>query len=220
MYYIKVSGLLIQVNNDNTDSVSLFNDYLVDTNDTPDIIVNNPKDYLDIHNQIASQLINFNGFLIHGACISYKDNAYLFIAPSHTGKTTHIKLWLKHLSDVKVIDGDKPIVRLINDEPIIFGTPWNGKERYGNNISSKLKSIIILHRSEVDTITSVNSKEYIDEIIKQVYIPEDNNKLISTLELIDSVFNKINIYDLHCTMNDSAFIKSFETLTGEKYESK
>lgn len=220
MYYLKICDLLIQVNNDNTNSVSLFNDYLIETNDSPDIVVNDPTDFLDIHNQIAANLIDYNGFLIHGACISYKDNAYLFIAPTGTGKTTHIKLWLKHLSDAKVINGDKPIVRLIDNQPIIYGTPWNGKERYGSNTSSKLKAIILLHRSNIDKIDKVNTKEYLDEIIKQIYMPEDTNKLVRTLELVDTVFNKINIYDLRCTMNDSAFYKSFETLVGEKYETK
>lgn len=72
---------------------------------------------------MAKNIVKYDGFVIHGACILYKDNAYLFIAPSGTGKTTHIRLWIKHLRDLVIINGDKPIIRLINTLPYIYGTP-------------------------------------------------------------------------------------------------
>lgn len=97
--------------------------------------------------------------LYYRACILYKDNAYLFIAPSGTGKTTHINLWKKHINDLVIINGDKPIIRLINNEPIIYGTPWMGKERYGCNSKAKLKAVVILHQGQVDKIDKVDKKD-------------------------------------------------------------
>ena len=38
-------------------------------------------------------LERFDGCYIHGAAITYRDQVYLFCAPSGTGKSTHIALW-------------------------------------------------------------------------------------------------------------------------------
>lgn len=218
MFKLKLADLYIEILKD-LDSYNFFNDYIVNEEKT-DITIENPKDNLDIHDKIAKQIINYKALVIHGACISYKDNGYLFIAPSGTGKSTHIKLWMKHLNNVKVINGDKPIIRIINNDVYIYGSPWQGKENYGCNDSVKLKGIIILNRSDVDSITLVNKKDYVNEIFNQIYMPEDKLDLLKTMDIINEIFNSVDVYKLECTMNDSAFIKSFECLTGEKYENK
>ena len=112
-----------------------FIDYLIDSNDNADIsnnVENSNDEFLDIHDGLAKNIVKYDGFVIHGACILYKDNAYLFIAPSGTGKTTHIRLWIKHLKDLVVINGDKPIIRLINTLPYIYGTPWDNWYKFNN----------------------------------------------------------------------------------------
>ena len=46
--------------------------------------------------------------------------AYLFCGSSGTGKTTHMLLWQKMLGDrFKFINGDKPIIRFIDNVPYI-----------------------------------------------------------------------------------------------------
>ena len=223
MYKLKIADLIIDVIAKDDRSKPLFNDYLIDSNDNADIsinIENSNDEFIDIHDGLAKNIVKYNGFVIHGACILYKDNAYLFIAPSGTGKTTHIRLWMKHLKDLVVINGDKPIIRLINTLPYIYGTPWMGKERYGNNTSAKLKSIILLKQGPIDKIAKIDKKEHINEIFNQIYMPEDKTTLIETMDLVDKVFNNVDVYSMDATMNDSAFITCFEVLTGEKYEGK
>lgn len=219
MYKVKIANLIIDIL-DNDDSFKFFFEkYIINTNELANITINNTKDLFTIHNEIASNLSHFKGFLIHGACIKYKNEAYLFIAPSGTGKTTHIKMWMDKLN-VKVINGDKPVVRLIENCPIIFGSPWCGKENYGENINSKLKAIIILQRSPVDKMKLVQTKDYIQEIFKQLYIPENNNDVLLTLDLVNEVFKQVPVYKLECTKEETAFLTSFKALTGEEYESK
>ena len=52
---------------------------------------------------------------------------YLFLGKSGTGKSTHSQLWLKHIPGTELLNDDNPAVRLINDEVIVYGTPWSGK---------------------------------------------------------------------------------------------
>ena len=82
---------------------------------------------LCIYRAIAEQLPRFDRFVFHGAAIEYDGSAYLFTAPSGTGKTTHINLWRKYLGDkVDIINGDKPIIK-VNETATVYGTPWAGK---------------------------------------------------------------------------------------------
>ncbi len=58
---------------------------------------------------------------MHGAVVSWKQEGYIFTAPSGTGKTTHVRLWKEHLGpDVEIINGDKPVLEVGEDEIIAF----------------------------------------------------------------------------------------------------
>ena len=64
-------------------------------------------------------------------CISIEpDNSdgYLFLGRSGTGKSTHSRLWLKHISGSELLNDDNPILRLLPDGSVrVFGSPWSGK---------------------------------------------------------------------------------------------
>lgn len=72
-------------------------------------------DYLEtlvVLRRIAEFAPSRDTLLMHGAVIEYDGRAYLFTAPSGTGKSTHIRLWRRFLGDaVQVVNGDKPLVR-------------------------------------------------------------------------------------------------------------
>lgn len=233
-FNIKLANLNIHISTIYRNSVDLCRNYLIDDNLSDFNVVINQDcideersncdfDYSDgyletiaLYRQIGNILPIYSGLIMHGACIEYKNKGYMFVAPSGTGKTTHINLWLKHLRGVRVINGDKPIIRLIDNKPVIFGTPWNGKERMGDNCSCILDSIIVLNRGVIDKIKEISTYECIDDLINKIYIPED--KMIECFDLVNSMFKDIKLYRLECTMNDSAFVTSFEALTGGKYE--
>ena len=162
-----------------------------------------------IHGKIAQKLPDFDKFVVHGTAISYKDKAYLFIAPSGTGKTTHAKLWQKNLEGVEIINGDKPIVSIENGETHIYGSPWSGTERYNTNTKVKLDSIIVLKQNKEDRIIEIDSSELFDELLDKVFYSEDRTK---TLDLINKAFKNIKSYKLECTMNDSAFEVAYRKL--------
>ncbi len=65
--------------------------------------------------------------LIHASVTMKDGKGYLFLGKSGTGKSTHSQLWLKHIPETELLNDDNPAVRLINDEVIVYGTPWSGK---------------------------------------------------------------------------------------------
>lgn len=168
---------------------------------------------LCIYRAIAEQLPQFNRFVFHGAAIEYGGEAYLFTAPSGTGKTTHINLWRQHLGDaVGIINGDKPIIN-VTDKPIVYGTPWAGKEGLHRNVSSVLRAICILKQGKTNNIVLLNTKDAINHLMRQVYLPQNAIALSKTLQLLGDMLEQTPVYLLECDMSKQAFEVSFNKMT-------
>lgn len=179
---------------------------------------------LAVQRAIANRLPERHRLLVHGAVIEFEGRAYLFTAPSGTGKSTHIRLWRQYLGDaVRVINGDKPFVRIPEhrDElPVVYGTPWAGKEGWQCNDSAPLAGIVLLSRSEpgASSIRLASAALNIDKIMRQVYFPPDAAGSVLTLDLLDAMLARVPVYDLTCDMSEDAVRASFEGLTGLEYQ--
>lgn len=168
---------------------------------------------LCIYRAIGEQLPQFDRFVFHGAAIEYQGNAYMFTAPSGTGKTTHINLWKKYLGDmVSVINGDKPIVKA-SKTSIVYGTPWAGKEGYQHNTSAPLKAICILKQGKTNCITRLDKSNAVNHIMRQVYLPQDPTALSKTLVLMGTVIENTPVYMLECDISKTAFETAYNALT-------
>lgn len=168
---------------------------------------------LCIYRAIAEQLPQFDRFVFHGAAIEYEGEAYLFTAPSGTGKTTHINLWHKYLGDrVGIINGDKPIIKAA-DNITVYGTPWAGKEGYQRNTKAPLKAICIIKQGKRNSIKRLSSSLAINHLMKQVYMPRDAAALSATLALLGRMIEKTTVYELTCDISQEAFETSFNEMT-------
>lgn len=235
-FTVKLADKIIQVEHIHSELRTFCQDYLVE-NCPPEFSIHLTQSDIDFeHNHTTEQTFssayletlallrkisdifpNHQRFLIHGASISYEDKAYLFTAPSGTGKSTHIRLWKKFLGDkVKIVNGDKPFVSMETD-PLIYGSPWAGKERWNRNCSEPLKAICFIERGTSNAIKQMQPEECLTMLFKQVYIPENEIAAAQTLELIDLLLRAVPIYLLTCDISEEAVRCSFEALTGIHY---
>ena len=167
-----------------------------------------------IYREIAETLPKYNRCVFHGAVLEYDKSGYMFTAPSGTGKTTHIMLWKKFLGDkCEIVNGDKPILHIEENKVTAYATPYAGKENYHNHSSARLKGICLIKRGEENKIERVNAGEYISEIVPQIYMPNQPEQAIKTLELLDMLIKAVPLYVLHCDISEDAFKTSFEMLT-------
>ena len=168
---------------------------------------------LCIYRTIAEQLPNHNRFVFHGAAIEHDGKAFLFTAPSGTGKTTHINLWRKHLGNkVSMINGDKPIIK-VEETPIVYGTPWAGKEGYQRNTNAPIKAICILKQGKTNHIKKLETTDALKHIMRQVYMPHNPIALSKTLELIGKILETTPVYELSCDISEEAFKTSYNEMT-------
>lgn len=85
---------------------------------------------------------------VHSASLLYRDAAYLFIAPSGTGKSTHVGLWREALpEDVSVLDGDVAVCGLHEGVPCAWGLPWAGTSGEYQNRRARLGGLIFLQQA-------------------------------------------------------------------------
>lgn len=235
-FIVGLADRYIEINSVYDELKNFFKDYLV-TDVIPDFSVSLCKEdilaeqeatsenqfsptYLEtlaLLRKLAEILPSHNRILMHGASISYNENAYLFTAPSGTGKSTHIRLWKKYLGDdVKIVNGDKPFISLEN-EPMIYGSPWAGKENWHRNCKMPLKGICFVQRGTANSIRRIEASECLSLLFKQVYLPADTLAAGLTLELVDTLIKNVPLYVLTCDMSEEAVKCSFETLTGLSY---
>lgn len=157
------------------------------------------------YRKIAEQLPKYDAVVFHGAVLSYCGKAYAFTARSGVGKTTHTRLWLSEIGgDVHYLNGDKPIIRLIDGVPYAFGTPWRGKESYGVNESAPLSAIALLERGEANTAVSISPKEGVMRLIKQIYIPKDPITASLAMRVADRILTSVRFVELRCNMDPEA----------------
>ena len=114
-----------------------------------------------LYRKICLELPRYNAFLFHSAAVKQGDSAYIFSAPSGTGKSTHLRLWMRRFGkELAVINGDKPILRLTQEGTFrVYGTPWAGKEGWQNNISGELRGICFLEQSPQNRIRRLTPEE-------------------------------------------------------------
>lgn len=165
---------------------------------------------LAVYRKIATGLLNYNAFLMHGAVVGLCGKAYMFTAPSGTGKTTHTGFWLKQFPDAFIVNGDKPILRFENGEVYACGTPWAGKEGRNTNITLPLEAICILSRGEENEINKAEFKDVYPTVIRQAYRPATESGITKTLELIKMLGEGVKFYTLKCNLDPNAANVAFE----------
>ncbi len=79
--------------------------------------------------------------LVHASVIRHEGYGYLFTAPSGTGKSTHTHLWYKYIPGCDLMNDDNPVVRIVDGETRIYGSPWSGKTPCYRNIWAPVGAI-------------------------------------------------------------------------------
>jgi len=156
-------------------------------------------------------LIDFEGLMIHSSAVLYKNGVYLFSADSGTGKSTHTQLWLKAFGDeAKILNDDKPAVRIIEDKVYAYGTPWSGKTNLSVNTKSELKGICFIERGEKNEIRRVEAGNVISDLLKQTMRPTDSVRMNKLLDTLNKLLQIVPVYRMKCNMDVEAAYVAYE----------
>lgn len=198
--------------------------YLADAPATPDISIhvsaqeieqvreNNPQlsddewEYVLSATKFYRALVDFDGFLLHSSAVIYQGRAFVFSAPSGTGKSTHTALWQQHFGKdcVQILNDDKPAIRWRDGRFYAYGTPWSGKNDISLPTCAPLAGICFLSRAENNSIRRLSSKEALSGLFSQTLRKFDDNKLDHLFELLSLLLCEVPIYQLQCNISTEA----------------
>ena len=137
------------------------------------------------------------------------------MAPSGTGKTTHILLWQEFLSDkMSILNGDKLLIRKEGCKYVAYGNPWQGKENLGSNTSCQLNGIFFLERSTTNISTDINTPDAVQRLINATVFPGDIDGRIRVIDFIGELISDIDISLLKCTIHKDAVEAALSRIEG------
>lgn len=137
-----------------------------------------------------NRILYYDGLVIHGSAIQWGDKGIIFSGPSGMGKSTQSKLWKKY-KNAEMINDDRPAIRVIDSQPYVFGTLWNGARGKGRNKSAPLSAIVLLEQDKQNTIVKLSREEAVSKLMPRSFLPynskENMDRALKNLERIVTV---------------------------------
>lgn len=172
-------------------------------------------EYIWLGSEFYNYLPEFGGFLLHASAVVHNGKAYLFSAPSGTGKSTHTQLWLKRFEDAYILNDDKPAIKISKYGFFVYGTPFSGKTDLNVNKKVPLGGICAVERATTNYIEKMDAEEALFRILNQTVRPYDERKMEFLLKLLDKLIETMPIYKLHCNMDIEAAEVAYNGMRGD-----
>lgn len=171
---------------------------------------------LAIYRKLCEKMLEYNSFLFHCSAVSVDGRAYLFAAPSGTGKSTHTRMWRQYFgSRAVMINDDKPLLQVKEDAIYVCGTPWCGKHGIQTNAKAPIQGICILGRGNENKIRTITPLEGYPNLYRQTYRPEDREKMLKTLSLLKQAAERIPLYEMECNISEEAAKIAWNTMKNQ-----
>ena len=152
--------------------------------------------------------------LFHSATVSLNGKGYMFLGKSGTGKSTHARLWLKHINGVELMNDDNPAVRVKPDgTAVVYGTPWSGKTPCYKNVSAPLGGIVLLSQAPYNKITRLNGIGAYAAIVPSISGKRWDSRIADGLhETENTLAGNIPVWHLDCLPDADAARLCKETI--------
>lgn len=195
---------------------------LPDLPDTTDVPARGVIEDCLLPSRIYPQLPQFDAAWLHACAVEVDGEGYAFTAPSGYGKTTQALLWLKYFgSRARIINGDNPIIRLMDGGCYICGTPFGGSEGYQYNTRVPLKGICYLKHSSENKIIRMEQDMAFSQIMRenQNHRMVDNGNLEAMMSIWGKIVEWVPIWLLHCNQSMEAVKVAYQGMRGASYQS-
>lgn len=152
--------------------------------------------------------------LMHASLVRKDGKGYAFIAKSGTGKSTQVSLWLRHIPGCDLMNDDNPIVRLIDETPYIYGSPWSGKTPCYRNVKAKLGAITRIDRAPANSIERLTSIAAFASVLPSCSAMKWESCIYDGIvNTITRIVEATPVYTLHCLPDKEAALLCHNTIS-------
>jgi hypothetical protein len=177
------------------------------------VVITCPTDYLSNKAFLEGHLgeilfrnsiLFHKGIVIHASAIECEGKGIIFSAPAGTGKSTHANLWKVH-KNAQILNGDRPAIRVVNNEPMVYGTPWSGSSPEYLNKQAKLSAIVLLEQANENSIYQLQNHEAISRVMARCFLPYHDSELMDkAINNIGKIISGTPVYLLRCRPDKEA----------------
>ena len=192
---------------------------------TPDCIVKPSKDFKEAvvyirENQIdrAEFALNnammllytfcttpYDTLMVHASVTACEGKGYMFLGRSGTGKSTHSGLWLKYIEGTELLNDDNPVIRVVDGQAYVYGTPWSGKTPCYKNMSMLLGAFVRLSQAPHNKIRQVRGIEAFASLMPACSCMRWDGASVSQLyKTVEKVISCVPAYHLECLPDEDA----------------
>ena len=119
---------------------------------------------------MINYLARGHGVIIHACGIDNNGIGMLFAGESGAGKSTLANLWNQE-AGVAVLSDDRTLVRQIDGEWWLFGTPWHGEAKFGSRRGIQLEKIFFLRHSQKNAVQPLSSAASVLRLLQSSFPP-------------------------------------------------
>ena len=153
---------------------------------------------LALHIALCAGMLDYNVLMLHASAVCLDNEAYVFTAPSGTGKSTHAGLWLKAFGTrAYIINDDKPMLRIYEDRIEVFGSPWTGKHGRGCPGHAPLKAAVALRRGTDNSVEPISPAEAFSLLHGRAFGDADPEIMARTLPLKKALAERAPFFRLN-----------------------
>ncbi len=154
--------------------------------------------------------------MVHASVIRYEGRGYLFLGKSGTGKSTHTRLWLKHIEGSRLLNDDNPVVALDHKtgEATVYGTPWSGKTPCYLNESVPVGAFVRLEQAPANDISRLTATYAFAALLPSCScLKQDAAIYKGIIDTVTRIATRIPVCHLKCLPDEAAARLSMQTVT-------
>lgn len=165
----------------------------------------------------ALVVILHDGISMHSSTVMLDGKGYMFMGKSGTGKSTHSRLWMQAFPEAELLNDDNPVVRMIDGNAIVFGTPWSGKTPCYRNMAVPVGGIVRLSQAPANRFERLEDIKAFVEIYKGCSVLRADVSLHDLLcDNLTAVVDSVIVGHLDCLPDLDAARLCHANLTVEK----
>ncbi len=155
--------------------------------------------------------------LIHASLVRHDGLAYAFIAKSGTGKSTQVSNWLRYIPNCDLINDDNPIVRVVDGQVFIYGSPWSGKTTCYRNVKARLGALTRIERSTTNSIERMSVVKAFASVLPSCSAMKWDKEIYDNIcNIVSEVISSTPVYVLHCLPDRESAELCCETIARSK----
>ena len=153
--------------------------------------------------------------VLHAVVVSCEGNGYIFLGPCGMGKSTHARLWLKHIGGTELVNDDNPVVR----DGVVYGSPWGSfNTPCYRNVSYPIGGIVSLSQASCNKIHRISGIEaylnmYCSDIVSLGGHPIAEEIANGLYQTENKLASTIPMWHLECLPDEAAARLCHDTIT-------